>query len=70
MNEQRKIKLEVLKSKVLTVIQEELNSGDIEAIDILALMAHTTGVCMALQDQRKVTVQMAMDLKAHVTNSF
>ena len=41
----------------------EIDAG-MSAADVLALLAHTAGACIAWQDQRKMTPEMAMSLVA------
>ena len=43
---------------------EALKSFDLPPMEMLAVMAYTTGQLIAMQDQRKVTPDMAMELVA------
>ncbi len=42
--------------------KEELKNGDTTAIEILAVLAHCTGACIALQDMTWVTPEIAMEV--------
>lgn len=51
-----------VRDKMLAVVREE--AATMAADEILALMAYTVGQLVALQDQRKMTPAMAMEIVA------
>lgn len=53
---------ESLRMKVLDLVRKEMS--DMPAERILAIMAYTVGQLVAMQDQRKFTPAMAMQLVA------
>ena len=48
------------RSDVLALLNKY--AGDLDAAEMLALSAHLTGQIIAMQDQRKITPSMALDL--------
>lgn len=58
----REGRIKVVRNRIMTSVKAELSRGDIPAMDLLAVLAHTTGACIAMQDQRVVTPEMALDL--------
>jgi hypothetical protein len=53
-----------VRGRILEAMQLELKKGEVSALELLAILAHTTGACIAYQDQRKVTRESALDLVA------
>lgn len=51
-----------VRGRMVDAMQLELKNGDVSALELLAILAHTTGACVAYQDQRKVTREIAMDV--------
>lgn len=51
-----------VRDAMIAVIQKE--AADMDALEILAIAAYTVGQLVALQDQRKVTPLMAMEIVA------
>lgn len=49
------------RNKMLLAAKAEIDAG-MSAADVLALLAHTTGACIAWQDQRSMTPEAAMKL--------
>lgn len=57
-------RLMAVKNRILSGIKDELAAGEISNVEILALMAQVTGMVIAMQDQRTMTPDQAMDLVA------
>lgn len=53
-----------VQKRLLRSMITEMRKGDITAMDLLGVLAYTTGACIAQQDHRKVTPMEAMN---HVT---
>ena|GEM_PF-1684454 len=53
-------KHEAVRDAVLALIREKM--ADAPAVEILAILSYTVGQLIALQDQRKMTADMAMQL--------
>lgn len=53
-----------VRNRILKAMQNELARGDITKDQLLAIMAHATGACIAFQDQRTVTPAQALELVA------
>ena len=53
---------EKVKKRLMDAVGAELARGDVSAPELLALLAHTTGACIAYQDQRAMTAEQAMEL--------
>ena len=51
-------------SRQMQCIENELTSGEINAVEALCVMAYVTGMVIALQDQGSVSPEQAMDLVA------
>lgn len=51
-----------VRGRMIDAMQLELKNGDVSALELLAILAHTTGVCIAYQDQRTTTPATAMDV--------
>lgn len=48
------------RDRILGALQDELKRGDVSSRELLAIMAHATGACIAFQDQRAMTPEAAM----------
>lgn len=57
-------RLIAVRARLMAAVQCELAKGEITSMEMLAVLAHTTGACIALQDQRRVTPELAMDVVA------
>lgn len=57
-------RLRRVRNRLLAGVQDELKRGDITAEAVLGLLAHTTGACIAYQDQRTMTQERAMHIVA------
>lgn len=53
-----------IRNRLLGSIKAELDAKNISAADLLALLAHTVGACIAMQDQRTMTPDQAMHIVA------
>ncbi len=62
MDEERIQRLNAVKLRIMNAAQEELERGDVTAMEMLAVLAYCTGQCIALQDMLNITPEMAMDL--------
>ncbi len=62
MDEERTKRLNKVKIRIMEAAKHELESGDISAMETLAVLSYCVGQCIALQDMTKVTPKMAMDL--------
>ena len=51
-----------VKHRLLMGIKDELLSGEVSKAELLGLMAHVTGMMIALQDQRTMSPEQAMNL--------
>ncbi len=51
-----------VKAKLLNGIKEEIEAGSVTKPELLCLMAHITGMLIAMQDQRTMTPKHAMEL--------
>lgn len=49
-----------VKERLLPAIRSELEAENATAVELLCLMAHTTGMLLAMQDQRTVTASQAL----------
>ena len=50
------------KHRIMEAVRIELERGDVSGPDLLAILAHSTGACIAYQDQQTMTPDQAMDL--------
>ncbi|MEL6959822.1 MAG: hypothetical protein AAGL89_12810 [Pseudomonadota bacterium] len=50
------------KKRLLGAVQSELMRQDITALELLAVIAHTTGACIAYQDRNTVKDDQALEL--------
>lgn len=53
-----------VRARLMAAISDELDAGRITAAELLSLLAHTTGACIAWQDQRRLTPDQAMEMVA------
>lgn len=51
-----------VRNRLLRSVRTELQRGDISADELLSVLSHTVGQCIAMQDQRKVTPEQALKL--------
>ena len=51
-----------VKERLLNSMKHEMMSGEISKAECLCLFAHVTGMLIAMQDQREVTPEQAMDM--------
>lgn len=51
-----------VRNRMITAVQNELERGDVTDWEMLAILAHATGVCIALQDQNKMTPDLAIKI--------
>ncbi|WP_371398873.1 hypothetical protein [Marinovum algicola] len=54
-----------VKERLITGMKAELTSGEISKPEALCLFAHVTGMLIAMQDQRTMTPDEAMNLVAN-----
>lgn len=57
-------RLIAVRQRLMASIKAELDAGEVTSMELLAVLAHTTGACIAMQDQRKVTPAAALELVA------
>ena len=55
-------RLKRVRDRIMNAVLAELDRGDVQSDELLAIMAHTTGACLAFQDQRKMTPQQGLKL--------
>ena len=55
-------RLKQVRNRLMKAVRTELQRGEISSTELLAVMAHTTGGCVAMQDQRTMTPEMAMQI--------
>ena len=53
-----------IRDKLIAILKEHADKDGLSAQEMLALAAHTVGQLIALQDQRKITPKMAMEIVA------
>lgn len=51
-----------VKANLMDGIRSELEDGSVTKQELLCLMAHVTGTLIAMQDQRTMTPEQAMEL--------
>ncbi len=51
-----------VKARIMSSIKDEIESGEASKVEVLALMAHVTGMCAAMQDQREISGDRAMEI--------
>lgn len=59
---ERRERLEAVQARIMGAVRDELVNGECTPAELLAVMAYSTGGCMAFQDQRKMTAEQAMAL--------
>lgn len=57
-------RLKKVRDRLMNSVRTELQRGDVTAPELLSIMAHTTGACLAMQDQLTMTPDQGMDLIA------
>lgn len=57
-------RLMAVKTRLLESVKDEMLSGEITKAEFLCLFAHITGMLIAMQDQRTMMWQEAMDIVA------
>jgi len=57
-------RLKGCRARLMAAIKDEMDAGRITAAELLCLLAHTTGACIAWHDQRKLTPERCMDFVA------
>lgn len=55
-------RLMAVKERLMKSIQAEIAAGEISNAEMLALMAHVTGMVLAMQDQRTMTPSQGMEI--------
>lgn len=51
-----------VKARLMTSIEREITDGSVSKVEVLAIMAHVTGMLIAMQDQRTVSPEGAMEI--------
>lgn len=62
MTPEHEARLKAVRNRLMDAVKRELSNGDVSSMELLAIIAHTTGACIALQDQRKVTPSLALEV--------
>ncbi len=65
MNKAKEVRITKIRNRMMTALQDELKSGDITALELLAVMAYTTGACVAMQDKAEVSIELAHQIITH-----
>lgn len=61
---EREARLMAVREKLMTSIKAEIDAESVTPAELLALLSHTVGACIAMQDQRRMTGNMAMEIVA------
>ncbi len=64
MDKVKEKRIEAARNRILEAANKEIKKGEMTSMEILAVMAYSTGSCIALQDQRKVTPELALEIVA------
>jgi len=59
---EREARLMAVREKLMTSIKAEIDAESVTSAELLALLSHTVGACIAMQDQRRMTRDMALDI--------
>lgn len=62
MDPAKQARLKAVRDRVIEAAKAELKNGDVTALELLAVLAHATGACIAMQDQRKITRELALEV--------
>lgn len=55
-------RLRRVRDRLMNAVKLELDRGDVSADELLAVIAHTAGACLAFQDQRKMSPEQGLKL--------
>lgn len=62
MRTEREARLIAVREKLMTSIKSEIDAQNVTSAELLALLSHTVGACLAMQDQRRMSPEEGLKL--------